>query len=97
MSAIPETRKIDRQRRIVIPRDISPAVSPGDTFEVARDGDSIVLIPSDGEDSYTVARTNRVRLSAEVVTDDDIGAEFAVVRDGEEIRLIPEGDVNITF
>ncbi len=97
MSAIPETRRIDRQRRINIPASIAGLYDDGETFEPTVEGSDIVLEPASGEGARTLSAKNRLRLPPTVVEQFGTGNEFAVLSDEGKIVLRPVENVQITL
>lgn len=97
MSAIPETRTIDRQRRVNIPSGIAGRYDDGETFAADTDDGDIVLAPDNGDDTRTLSEKNRLRLPPSVVDEYDTDEEFAVlVRDGVVV-LRPVANVDISL
>lgn len=95
MSIIPETRRIDRYRRVNIPADIAADYEQGRGFTVDVVGGDIELTPAPVGDGQTLTGKYRVRLPPSVADQFDSDEQFAVIQDGRDIILRPTGDIDI--
>lgn len=95
MSTIPETRSLDRYRRINVPADTLAQYPGADAFQVRVDDDDVVLTPAPEDVGQAVTEKNRVRLPPAVAEHYDDEEEFAVLPHGDSIVLRPTREINI--
>jgi len=95
MSAIPETRSIDRHRRVNIPAPIADGYGDGVSFVASVEDGDIRLTPSDDGAGSVMTQKNRVRLPADVIEDYTINTEFAVIDGAGVIVLRPTENIDI--
>lgn len=96
MSVIPETRTVDRHRRVNIPAPIADGYADGVSFAAAVEDGDIRLTPSAEGSGSVMTEKNRVRLPADVIANYAADTEFAVIDGGDVIVLRPTENIDIS-